>query len=77
MEVSDEMLVSNLDWDPVYLRLLFEEDFDDFTELWQSNVSDMDLVSQASDMEKYCPVVEDISMEDEVLYSAVERIEKE
>ena len=28
-------------------------------------------------MEKYCPIVKDISIEDEVLCSAVEQIEKE
>ena len=80
MEVSDAYFVENRDWDPSYLSMLFSEDFNDFSELWNSNVSDMELVSQVDNVDKvepYCPIVEDISLEDEVLCSAVERIEEE
>ena len=77
MEVSDECFVENCDWDPSYLALLFSEEFNDFGDLWKSNVTDMELVSEVNKLEAYCPIVEDISLEDEVLCTAVERIEEE
>ena len=77
MEVSDECFVENRDWDPSYLALLFSEEFNDFGDLWKSNVTDMELVSEVNKLEAYCPIVEDISLEDEVLCTAVERIEEE
>ena len=39
--------------------------------------SDHDLVSEGNRVNKYCPIVEDISIKDEVLYEAVEEVEKE
>ena len=40
-------------------------------------MSDMELVHNVEQVEKYCPITEDISMDDHVLYSAVEKIEEE
>ena len=77
MAISDSTLLSNCDWDPSYLALLFSEEFDDYSSLWKSEVSDMDLVCETNKVEKYCPIVEDISIEDDVLCQEVERIEKE
>ena len=79
MDISDDLLSSNRDWDPSYLRLLFDEDFNDMTELWKSNVADSVLVNETSRVEHqpYCPVIEDISLDDQTLCSAVEKIEQE
>ena len=77
METSDSCLLMNRDWDPTYLSTIFEGDFYDFSDLWQSNVNDMDLVNIVNEVEKYSPIVEDISMDDNELCSAVERIELE
>ena len=78
MEVSDRLMCANCDWDPSYLRQLFEEDFYEFSDLWvNSNVNDMELVQEADRMDKYIPIVEDISLDDETLCSAVEKIEHE
>ena len=38
MEVSDRMLVGNHDWDPLYLKKLFTQDFYDFTDMWHTNI---------------------------------------
>ena len=46
MEVSDNYLLSNRDWDPSYLRLLFKDDFHDESELWKSNVTNEELQLQ-------------------------------
>ena len=77
MELSDDFLMSNLDWDPVYLERMFNEDFNSCRELWKSNLSDTELVDKVEEIERYCPITEDISIEDEVLCSAVEKIEDE
>ena len=79
MEVSDHLLVSNRDWDPSYLQLLFQEDFYDHSELWKSNVQDKELVTETArvERERYCPITEDISLDDEILYTGVEKIEEE
>ena len=79
MEVSDNMLKMNRDWDPSYLKQLFDEDFYDQGDLWKSNVCDDDLVNESFrvEREKYCPIIEDISMDDTTLCSAVEKIEEE
>ena len=49
------------------------------TELWKSNVADSVLVNETSRVERqpYCPVTEDISLDDQTLCSAVEKIEQE
>ena len=79
MDVSDYYLLQNRDWDPIYLSQLFSEEFYyDFTDLWNTgNMNDMDLVSAVEKVEKYSPIVEDISLDDEVLCPAVEQIEDE
>ena len=79
MEVSDSMLFRNRDWDPSYLKLLFAEDFNDVSDLWQSNVTDCELMNETCrvERERYCPITEDISMDDTTLCSVVEKIEEE
>ena len=77
MDVSDTWLWSNRDWDPSYLSSIFDKDFYDFNDLWLSNINDMELLEAGKDVERYYPIVEDISMDDHELCSAVERIEEE
>ena len=77
MEISDRYFVTNRDWDPCYLRELISEDFYEFKDLWQSNVGDVELVREVEKVDKYSPVVEDISLGDATLYNAVEEIENE
>ena len=76
MELPDEVLLCNQDWDPSYLRDIFEEDFYEFSDLWASNMSDCELVEGVEKLEIYSPLVEDISMDDSYLCHAVEQIEK-
>ena len=60
MEVVEENLWRNRDWDPVYLRQIFDSDFNDFTELWNASaVSDMELIQGYDRMEYYAPITED------------------
>ena len=40
-------------------------------------MTDLEVLDVVQQTEVYCPVVEDISIEDDVLYSAVEQIEIE
>ena len=77
MELSDRMFVMNHDWDPQYLRDIVSQDFYEFRDLWQSNISDCDLVREANDAERYSPIIEDISMDDDTLCQAVEHIESQ
>ena len=71
------MLVRNMDWDPSYLKELFSEDFYEFSEMWYSDVNDRDLVVEVEGVEHYSPVTEDITLEDDELCRAVEKIEHE
>ena len=64
IEISDQFLMSNRDWDPAYLQTMFCEDFNSCSELWQSNVSDVALINKVEETERYCPITEDISIED-------------
>ena len=73
MEVSDKFLCVNRDWDPSYLNDVMSQDFFDFSNLWNIVTSDKDLV----EAEKYSPIVEDISMDDDTLCQEVEKIESE
>ena len=57
--------------------MLFNQDFDDFTDLWSTNIGDNELVNVIEKMDIYSPQVEDISIEDSVLCQAVEQIEHE
>ena len=77
MEVPDCDFMTNFDWDPAYLKQLFTQDFYDFRELWNSNIPDEDLVTEMNKVERYSPIVEDISLDDTVLCTAVEKIEQE
>ena len=77
MDITDIELWINRDWDPVYLSDIFEEEFDDIESLWSSDVNDLELVSYIENMAKYIPIVEDISLDDDLLCSAVEQIEEE
>ena len=81
MEFKDE-LFARLDWDPEYLCTIFEEDFNDIDGLWNFEIcSDQDLLEMAQISncldDKYVPVVEDISLDDNVLLNAVDQIESE
>ena len=77
MEVSDVKLFCDRDWDREYLMDIFTQDFEEYPNTWESNVSDTQLVNHVEKLEKYFPVVEDISMDDETLCSAVKQIEYE
>ena len=77
MDVPDSALFCNRDWDPVYLRDIFESDFNDFSDLLCSDVNYMDLLSHVEEVEHYCPIVENKSLDDETLCKAVEGIERE
>ena len=71
---------SNLDWDPCYLALIFNVDFYDMSELWNSSsgLNDSELIEAMENFErngKYVPLVEDISFDDDFLRNAVESIE--
>ena len=78
MECDD--LFSNLDWDPSYLALIFDGDFFDMSELWNnSKMSDeqlVKLVEMEENLPKYSPITEDISLDDDVLYDKVLKIEE-
>ena len=77
MELPDSCFWSNRDWDPSYLSDIFSQDFYCFDNLWNSNISDCELVKEVENMEKYVPIVEDISIDDNTLCSAVEQIEEQ
>ena len=75
MESDD--IFSNLDWDPCYLASIFYREFYDISDLWNEElVSDSELLKM-DQKDIYCPIVEDISLGDEVLVKAVDRIESE
>ena len=80
--MEDYDLLLNLDWDPLYLASIFDEDFNDMSYLRNLSCSLSDVqVSEALDtvekMTNYCPVTEEISMDDSVLHDTVKQIEKE
>ena len=77
IDLSDDYLISNCDWDLNYLKEIFTEDFECFDSLWSSNISDMELLSNVQEIERYCPITEDITIEDDLLCAAVEKIEQE
>ena len=77
MEVTDRALLCNRDWDPCYLRSIFDTDFFDFSELWSSSIGDIEIFEHVENVEKYSPIVEDISLDDSTLCEAVNEIEKE
>ena len=74
---SDDIFI-NLDWDPSYLASIFDADFYDMSDLWDVDyVGDNQLLEYAERRDIYCPMVEEISIEDEVLCKAVEQIESQ
>ena len=78
MVIVDRLFVTNRDWDPHYLRELVTQDFYDFTEHWNNSTTDMELLAAERPFSgKYSPMVEDISLDDDTLYEAVEQIEQE
>ena len=77
MDTFDWYLSRNRDWDPSYLAMLFSEDFNNCSDLWNSNVDDSELVKEMNKLEIYQPFVEDISMDDCDLLQVVEKIEHE
>ena len=77
MESSDSVFLANRDWDPSYLKQIMSDDFYDFSELWNIITSHNELLQASTTVDKYCPVVEDISMDGVTLCEAVEKIEKE
>ena len=77
MDVPNITFCQNRDWDPSYLQQLLSQDFYDYDELWSSNIGNMELVKEVEKVERYSPIVEDISLEDDILCSAVEKIEEE
>ena len=77
MDVFDDGMWLNRDWDPCYLAELFHEDFNDMSDLWISNITDTEMVNESNNAERYCPIIEDISLDDSELCTAVEKIEQE
>ena len=77
LNMECDNLFDNLDWDPCYLAELFKEDFFDLSHLWIDTVTDMEMLEFSNKFEKYNPCVEDISLEDDILVDAVNRIESE
>ena len=78
----DEDFHSNLDWDPCYLSFIFDVEFDDMSDLWDFDQSSKDselveVMDGYKKSDKYVPLVEDISLDDEFLRDAVETIEHE
>ena len=57
---------------------MISQDFYEFSDLWQNGICDKELVT-AVDVatERYCPMVEGISIDDDTLYEAVVQIERE
>ena len=77
MEVTDASLVCNQDWDPSYLSTIFDVDFYDSGNISDTSISDMELVRHVECVERYCPTVEDISLDDDMLRQALDQIERE
>ena len=75
MELSDHILLRERDWDPAYLCDIFSQDFYDFDHLWKGKMCDRYLVHAIETLECYNPLVEDISLDDDTLYQAVDEIE--
>ena len=69
MGVSDDFLLRHRDWEPSYLSEILTQDFYEF--------SDTDWVREVEKVERYSPIVEEISLEDKVLCTAVENTERE
>ena len=77
MELPNIVFACNRDWDPSYLSEIFNQDFYEFKDHWESNVCDDELVQESNRVEHYCPITQDISLDDELLCQAVEKVEEE
>ena len=77
MDICDSLLLRNRDWDPAYLASIFDTEFSDCLDLWSSDMEDNELLEVVKHVETYCPIVEDISLDDSELCSAVEEIESQ
>ena len=75
MDISGSVLIRNLDWEPSYLKSIFDIDFPD--NLWCREMDDSELLNTVTQLERYCLIVEDISMDDIDLCNAVEKVEAE
>ena len=51
------------------------DDLYEINNLWTSNINDIDLLQEIEKIERYFPITEDISLDDEVLCSTIEQIE--
>ena len=67
----DKSFSSSFDCDPS----IFDIEFHDISELWDNSMGDLELLDAVNYVEKYSPIVEDISIEDETLFSDVEQID--
>ena len=76
--MASDDIFANLDWNPQYLCVIFDEDFYDMAYLWNSpdSVSDNELLESVNS-DSYKPIIEDISLDDDVLVDAVDKIESE
>ena len=77
MEVPDICFLWNRDWDPYYFGEIFQHDFYDYSDMWSNDIGDTELLESVNKIKTYCPVVEDISFDDNELCQAVEWIEEE
>ena len=76
--MDKDAIFLNLDWDPCYLASIFDMDFNDMSVLWNcEGVSDSVIMNLPETSGIYCPLVEDISLDDNDLHDAVEKIESE
>ena len=77
MELPDSVLFQNCDLDLVYLASIFDIEFTEYLDLWASNMEDSELLEVVNHVESYFPIVEDISLDDSELCSAVEAIQSQ
>ena len=56
IETSGQSLFMNRDWDRCYLNDILSQDFYEFTNMWDSNIYDMDLIEAVKFVEKYSPI---------------------
>ena len=79
--MDDIDFIANLDWDPSYLELILSHDFFYMADLWNDgSLTDLEIVNlceESQNKEIYNPVLEDITLEDDELLSAVTDIERQ
>ena len=76
MESNDIFL--SWDWDPCYLAYIFDQDFFDMAELWDGDdTTDSSLLESFENKDIYAPILEDISLDDDLLHEAVEEMESQ